>query len=134
VQTTIDIHGKPTPGRPERDPPLVFGVETWIALSRTNFDVRKWLAPSFLFVMGFNREATRCRRSKSQPRDGVWRNVAFDVVAVKMNVHRLIGGDLHYDFVILHDGENRRLWGGLSVVNRELENAAFSRDMQREYP
>ena len=76
-------------------------TKIWIRLPRSNFDVRKRSLFPGLVVMDLDRKAACRSGGKSYRGDNVRDDVPFDVVTVKMNTQRLVGGDAHYNFVVL---------------------------------
>jgi hypothetical protein len=75
--------------------------------------------------MDLDWKAARCRRGKAQRRDNVRRDVAFDVVAVQMDLHRFVRVQTDYDLIVLVNRQHGRLGGWRFAMNFEFESAVF---------
>ena len=75
--------------------------------------------------MDLDWKATCRRRGKAQRRDNVRHDVAFDVVAMQMDLHGFVRAHANYDLIVLANRQNARFGGWLSTMNLELENPVF---------
>jgi hypothetical protein len=70
-------------------------------------------------------KAARRRRGKAQRRDKVRRDVAFDVVAMQMDLQWFVRAHTDYDLIVLANGQHWRFGGRPFAKNCEFENALF---------
>lgn len=75
--------------------------------------------------MDLDWKATRRRRGKAQRRDNVRHDVAFDVVAMQMNLQWFVRTHTDYDLIVLVNRQHWRLGGRPFAVNFEFEDAVF---------
>ena len=75
--------------------------------------------------MDLDRKAACRRCGKAQRRDNVRHDVAFDVVAVQVDLHRFIRAQTDYDLIVLGHRQDRRLGGRPFAMDFEFENALF---------
>lgn len=75
--------------------------------------------------MNLDGKATRRRRGKAQRRDNVRHDVAFDVVAMQMDLHGFVRAHTDVDLVVLTNCQHSRLGGRRVAMNLEVENAVF---------
>ena len=75
--------------------------------------------------MDLDRKATRRRRGEAQRRDDVRHDVAFDVVAMQVDLHRSVRAHTNDDLIVLANREHSRFGGRCFAMNLELENAVF---------
>ncbi|HEX6795746.1 MAG TPA: hypothetical protein VF304_18020 [Casimicrobiaceae bacterium] len=105
-------------------------------LSRANFEVRKRPLSTRVVRMDLDRKATGRGGDEAKRRDTTRRNVAFDVVTVKMDLHQLVRSQAEHDAIVLENRQDLRLRGRHGVVNGEIEDAIFGESLaghQQEY-
>src|SRR5579864_6273648 len=92
------------PGRRLRNP----GVNARRPLSWSNFQVRKRPLLERFPGMDLDWKATRRRRGKAQRRDNVRHDVAFDVLAMKVDLHGFVRAHTNYDLIVLTNRQHLR--------------------------
>jgi hypothetical protein len=75
--------------------------------------------------MALDWKAACRRRGKAQRRDKVWHDVAFDVVAMQMDLQWFVRAQTDYDLIVLANRQHWRVRGRSSAMNFEFENALF---------
>ena len=75
--------------------------------------------------MDLDWKATRRRRGKAQRRDNVRHDVAFDVVAMQVDLHEFVGTHANYDLIVLANRQHLRFGGRPFAMDFECENAVF---------
>ena len=75
--------------------------------------------------MDLDGKATRRGRGKAQRRDDVRHDVAFDVVAMQVDLHGFVGAHTNDDVIVLVNRKYSRLGGRRVAMNLELERAVF---------
>ena len=75
--------------------------------------------------MDLDWKATRRRRGKAQRRDNVRHDVAFDVVAMQVDLHEFVGTHANYDLIVLANRQHLRFGGLPFAMDFECENAVF---------
>ena len=75
--------------------------------------------------MDLDWKAARRRRGKAQRGDKVRRDVAFDVVAMQMDLHWFVRAHTDYDTIVLANRQHGRFGGWPFAMNFEFENAVF---------
>lgn len=65
------------------------------------------------------------RRGEAQRRDKVRHDVAFDVVAMQMDLHWFVRAQMDYDLIVLVNRQHWRFVGRPFAMNFEFENALF---------
>jgi hypothetical protein len=120
--TASVAHRRPgRPGRRLRNP----GVNARRPLSRSNFQVRKRPLLDRIPGMDLDWKATRRRRGKAQRRDNVRHDVAFDVVAMQVDLHGFVRSHTNYDLIVLTNRKHLRFGGRPFASDFERENAVF---------
>jgi len=74
--------------------------------------------------MDLDRKAACRRCGKAQRRDNVRHDVAFDVVAVQMDLHGFVRAHTNYDLIVLTNRQHLR-GGRPFAMDFEFENAVF---------
>jgi len=75
--------------------------------------------------MDLDWKATRRRRGKAQRRDNVRHDVAFDVVAMKVDLHGFVRAHTNYDLIVLTNRQHLRFGSRPFAMDLERENAVF---------
>ena len=75
--------------------------------------------------MNLDGKATRRARDETQGRDSVRNDLFFDVVAVQVDLHGLVGAQANDDLIVLANRQHFGLGGRTTRVNGEFENAVF---------
>ena len=80
--------------------------------------------------MDLDWKTARRRRGKAQRRDKVRRDVAFDVVAMQMDLQWFVRAHTHYDLIVLANRQHWRFGGRPFAMNCEFEHALFRRRLR----
>ena len=75
--------------------------------------------------MDLDWKATCRRRGEAQRGDKVRRDVAFDVVAMQMDLQWFVRANTDYDLIVLANRQHWRFGGRPFAMNCEFENALF---------
>ena len=75
--------------------------------------------------MDLDWKAARRRRGKAQRGDKVRRDVAFDVVAMQMDLHGFVRAHTDHDLIVLVNRQHGRFGGWPFAMNFEFENTVF---------
>jgi len=75
--------------------------------------------------MDLDGKATGRGRRKTQRRDDVRHDVAFDIVAVQVDLHGLVGAHTNDDQIVLVNREHPRFGGRPFAMNLNLKSAVF---------
>ena len=75
--------------------------------------------------MNLDGKATGRRRGKAQRGDNVRHDIAFDVVAMQVDLHGFVGTHMNYDLIVLMNGEHLGFGCRRVAVNPEFEYALF---------